>query len=210
MSGLDFVNLPFSSRPDMTPYLFHFTKKSDEHDALKILTKILKEGILKGSNKNIIGKENVVCFMDVPFNSLKYILRKDNKKKYEPYGIFITKKFAYKNGIRPVLYMSHKEIKALNIPQNEQWRIVRLESKEDKWISWLHEREWRIKGDFKLPPNAGVLVNEASEFKKLYNTIVTDEEKFEVKPRAILPLHIVCQGLNVREIRKKGDTQCVK
>jgi len=77
--------------------------------------------------------------MDVPFNVLKYILNEENSNpdnpRYEPYGVFIEKRLAYKNGIRPVLYLSNEEITALGIPQSELWRVVRLEVKNNDWIS---------------------------------------------------------------------------
>ena len=55
----------------------------------------------------------------------------------------ITKKLAYRKGCRPVLYLSNNEIKTLKIPEDELWRVVRLEVTGDKWISWMHEREFR-------------------------------------------------------------------
>ncbi len=101
--------------------------------------------------------------MDVPFVSLKYILNKKNaapdNPRYEPFSVFVTKKYAYDKGCRPVLYLSNKEVKALGIPDDELWRVVRFEVTDRGWISWLQEREWRCKGDFILPKNpSGVLV----------------------------------------------------
>ena len=47
--------------------------------------------------------------MDIPFFSLKYLLSKNNIRRYEPYGIFVKKETAYLNGARPVYYMSKEE-----------------------------------------------------------------------------------------------------
>ena len=50
------------------------------------------------------------CFRDVPFASLKYVLTPENadpqSPRYEPYGIAVTKRYAYGEGCRPVLYLS--------------------------------------------------------------------------------------------------------
>ncbi len=93
--------------------------------------------------------------MDIPFQVLKYVLTPENadpqKPRYEPCGLVITKRYAYGRGCRPVLYLSNDETKKLGIPKDELWRVVRFEVTDDGWISWLHEREWRCKGSFKMP-----------------------------------------------------------
>ena len=118
--------------------------------------------------------------MDIPFSSLKYILNEENSKpnapRYEPYGIFIDKKLAYRKGIRPVLYLSNDEIKALEIPKSELWRVLRLEVRNDEWISWVHEREWRCKGNFVLQPKStSILINRGNNgigvLVKTYNDL---------------------------------------
>lgn len=98
-----FDDLPFNSRPDLTPYLLHLTKNTnaeDEFYALDNLINILHTGEIRGSeNKGFIkGKRKAACFMDVPFASLKYVLTPENsdpqRPRYEPYGIAVTKKHA--------------------------------------------------------------------------------------------------------------------
>jgi hypothetical protein len=202
----DFEDLPFYDRPDLTPYLIHLTKNTeaeDEYSAFDNLVSILKTGQIRGSTKKkgfIRGPNPAACFMDVPFVSLKYILDKDNADpedpRYEPYGIFVTKKYAYNQGCRPVLYLSNKEEKDLRIPDVELWRVVRFEVTDDGWISWLHEREWRCMGNFKLPKNTyGALVRNLREAERLQELIKEEPESFKVKPRSVIPLTIVCQGL---------------
>lgn len=202
----DFEDLPFWTRPDLTPYLIHLTKNTIEQDgftAFDNLVEILKNGKLHASNHTgfIKGPNKATCFMDVPFNALKYVLDEKNANpinpKYEPYGIFFTKKFAYKKSIRPVLYLSNSETKNLGIPKSELWRIVRFEVKNNEWISFLHEREWRCKGDFKLPNNPGVLVKTTREYTELTELLKNQHEDFKVIPRTIIPLDIMCQGLFV-------------
>ena len=64
------------------------------------------------------------------------------------------------------------------------------------WISWLHEREWRCKGDdFSLPIKVGVLVKTSAEARRLQKMIYENPEEYKVKPLTILPLSVVCQGL---------------
>lgn len=202
----DFEDLPFWDRPDLTPYLIHLTKNTeaeDEHSAFDNLVNILETGRIWGSTKEkgfIRGPNPAACFMDVPFVSLKYILNQVNANpedpRYEPYGVFVTKKFGYEHGCRPVLYLSNDEERDLRIPENELWRVVRFELTDDGWISWLHEREWRCMGDFRLPINTpGVLVRNLRAAEQLQELVRKEPERFKVKARSIIPLTIVCQGL---------------
>ena len=203
----DFEELPFFQRPDLTPYLIHLTrntKTENGRSAFKNLVKILQTGRIRGSeNKKgkgyIKGPNRAACFMDVPFYALKYVLNAQDSDpddpRYEAFGIFVIKKNAYKKGCRPVLYLSNKELKNLGIPKNEWWRVVRLEADGESWISWLHEREWRAKGDYPLSPKPGVLVKNSNYAEKLRKLLDDEPEKFKVRPRTVIPLTIVCQGL---------------
>lgn len=201
----DFEDLPFFERPDLTPYFIHLTKNTqaeDDFSAFENLVSILQRGEIWGSTKKrgfVKGPHRAACFMDVPFHSLKYILNKENSNpkapRYEAFGVFVTKKHAYKEGCRPVLYMSNKELKQLCIPEAELWRVVRFEADDEGWISWLHEREWRCKGDYTLPTNAGVVVKNSTYVERLNERIRKEPKKFKVHPRAIIPLTILCQGL---------------
>lgn len=152
-----------------------------------------KTASLRGPNK-------AACFMDVPLSSLKYIINVQNSDpenpRYEPFGVLVTKKFAYKRGCRPVLYLSNNEGKTLRIPREEQWRVVRLEVSGDKWISWMHEREWRCKQQFKLPNKIGsVFVRNTKYAEKLQKLISENPKRVRTKPQSIVPLNIICQGL---------------
>jgi hypothetical protein len=141
-----FDDLPFNARSDLTPYLIHLTKNTraeDEFSALANLKSILKSGEIWGSDTNkrfIKGPHSAGCFMDVPFQALKYVLTPENsdpqKPRYEPYGLVLLKTSAYKRGCRPVLYLSSEESKNLGVPLDELWRVVRFEVTEKGWISW--------------------------------------------------------------------------
>lgn len=99
--GVDYKELPFRDRSDLTPYLIHLTKNTkedDEYSAYDNLLSILKKGEIWGSTNSgfIKGRGNTaVCFMDIPFSSLKYVLNEENSSsshpRYEPYGIFVEK-----------------------------------------------------------------------------------------------------------------------
>lgn len=203
----EYEDLPFDVRPDLSPYITHLTKNTrakDEFSAFGNLISILQDGEIWGSNSRegfIKGPNDAVCFMDVPIHCLKYVLSYDNanpkKPRYEPFGIIITKKLAYKKRCRPVLYLSDSEAKRLRVPIDELWRVVRFEVKGERWISWLHEREWRCKGNFKMPTNPlAVLVKNTRYAKILTKKIAEEPKKFKVKPQSIIPLTVLCQGLS--------------
>lgn len=212
--GVDYKELPFRDRPNLTPYLIHLTKNTkedDEYSAYDNLLSILKKGEIWGSTNSgfIKGRGNTaVCFMDIPFSSLKYVLNEENSSsshpRYEPYGIFVEKSYGYKKGIRPVLYLSDEEVSDLKLPAKELWRVVKLEVHNRDWISWIHEREWRCKGDFQLPHKnlthtfkLGVLVKTYQDVLKLQKDIKTNPNDYKIEISTILPLDIICQGLYV-------------
>ena len=205
----EFEDLPFYERPDLTPYIVHLTKNTKQEDdfsAFENLVNILQEGRIRGSKSSkgfIKGPNRAACFMDVPFAALKYVLnpRGSNPEnpRYEPCGIVVTKKYAYKQGCRPVLYLSDKETRDLRIPRDELWRVVRFEVTDQGWISWLHEREWRCRGSFDVPSNPQVvLVKNMSEVERLTKLIQKNPRDFSSIPRSIVPLTIICQGLPKR------------
>lgn len=215
--GTNYEDLPFRDRPDLTPYLIHLTKntkQNDKYSAYDNLLSILKCGEIWGSDyKGFIKKGNkATCFMDIPFTSLKYILNEENSSplhpRYEPYGIFVEKNFAYDEGVRPVLYLSDEEVEDLNIPNEELWRVVKLEvDKNKEWVCWTQEREWRCKGDFVLPHKRstcfmrpfkmGVLVKTYRDVLKLQKEMRKYPNDFNVEISTILPLDIICQGLYI-------------
>ncbi|MBX3442136.1 MAG: hypothetical protein KF774_06995 [Planctomyces sp.] len=201
-----FDELPFNSRPDLTPYLIHLTKNTkadDEFSAFDNLVSILQSGEIWGSSSRrgfIKGPNRAACFMDIPFAALKYILTPENadpqSPRYEAYGVIITKKYAHAHGCRPVLYLSDDETKALRIPTGELWRVVRFDVSRQGWICWLHEREWRCKGAFALPSSVqAVVVKNTNDARKLADRIAKEPKKFKCVPKSIIPLTVVSQGL---------------
>jgi hypothetical protein len=201
-----FNDLPFNARPDLTPYLLHLTKNTkadDNYSAFDNLVSILRTGEIWGSDTSkgfVRGRSRAACFTDVPFACLKYVLTPENSDpqnpRYEPYGIAVTKVFAYRHGCRPVLYLSNDEIVSIGVPAKELWRVVRFEVRNNRWISWLHEREWRSKGNFALPSTAvAALVRSTRDAVRLQMLIRDDRKSFMCVPRSIIPLNVICQGL---------------
>jgi len=203
MSRPEFEDLPFYDRPDLTPYLIHLTKNTvDENgrSAFDNLVSILETGKIWGTGKYIKGPNSAACFMDVPFYSLKYILTEENTDpndpRYEPFGVFVLKKYAYSKGCRPVCYLSDEDVEEIRIPRCELWRVVKLELNDEGCVSWLHEREWRATGDFPLPSRRlGVLVRNPTYAEKLQELIADTPERFKAKRYSVIPLTVLCQGL---------------
>ncbi|WP_310622394.1 hypothetical protein [Flexibacterium corallicola] len=200
-----FDELPFNSRPDLTPYLLHLTKntnKDDDYSAFDNLISILKTGVIWGSSRKkgfVKGSRKATCFMDVPFSSLKYVLTPENtdpsKPRYEPYGVAITKKYAYKNGVRPVLYLSDEELEIFNVPRDELWRVVRFQVNNTGWVSWLHEREWRRPDKFILPNTIqAAFVKNTREASNLTQLLLEHSQSFKCKPLSVIPMSVLCQG----------------
>jgi hypothetical protein len=68
------------------------------------------------------------------------------RRRYEPFGIAVSKRHAFKMGARPVIYLPWKEAAAI-LPQAELWRVVSLDLGRRPAIDWTFEREWRMAGD---------------------------------------------------------------
>lgn len=204
-SSKDAAELPFLERPDLTPFLVHLTKNTesqDEFSAFDNLVNILREGKVWGSSRKgfVRGPHSAACFMDIPFLSLKYVLNERNTKpehpRYEPYGVIVSKQYAYRKGCRPVMYLSNDEITELAIPKSHLWRVVRFEGVKGGAVNWSHEREWRSKGDFSLPSEVrAVLVKSMSDAARLRKILKSESDQFASTPATIIPMSLLCQGL---------------
>src|SRR5690348_17874694 len=130
--------------------LTHFTRAAHTCSALDNLAGILRDGVIRGSSRMIREKRPVVCLFDVPLRDLRPLLDRRNRRRYEPFGIAIDKRYAFSTGARPVVYMPWGEAELLLAP-GERWRVVALELGRPAPIDWSYEREWRIAGDLVLP-----------------------------------------------------------
>jgi hypothetical protein len=202
MAGKKLKELPYYERPDLTPYLIHLTKKLAKRTALENLISILQDGVIKRTDsfiKNATHGSGVkaACFMDVPFAALKYVCSSKNAERYQPYGVVVQKRSVYQQGGRPVLYLSDKEREKLKIPLRQLWRVVALEydKKEDTWIDWQHEREWRCPKEFDLEKASCIaLVESVKDVEKLQARIDKNRDQFRCIPITIIPLAVICQG----------------
>ena len=162
--------------------------KGSEQKAFNNLKSILKEGIIKGGFGFIKGPNRAVCFSEIPLSQLKLFAKPEpDKARYRFYGICISKKSAFENGARPVIYLPDDEGEW--IPKDEKWRHVRFEYGS---VDFTFEREWRKKGDFDLRNVPGFYVicwnpKEKSALKKIIN------DEIKTKVRGYLPMEHLIQ-----------------
>jgi len=149
-------------RRDVSDLLFHFTRSTNGKSASSVLYEILNDGKLRG-NSRWSEPDKIVCFTEAPiqeFNSIFSLISiaasKNERPRYEPYGIAVSKKWLYEQGGRPVIYDHPDTLK--DYPESLRYRFVPyIPAIGNKDYTW--EREWRIKVDeLKLDPFAPTLV----------------------------------------------------
>ena len=72
------------------------------------------------------GGTPAVCMFDVPLGELRRILVRENRRRYEPFGIAIDRRYAFGCGARAVIYLPWREAKVILAPQ-ELWRGVSID-----------------------------------------------------------------------------------
>jgi hypothetical protein len=50
---------------------------------------------------------------------LKYVLADENASRYEPFGLVISKSYAYQHDCRPVCYLSDSEAEEMQVPVSQ-------------------------------------------------------------------------------------------
>jgi hypothetical protein len=142
-----------------------------------VLLKILSDKRIIGSTGKgyICGGHTAVCFQDAPLygiaqNILHEQTYRDDlggKVRYSSNGLVFLKKTVYKKGGRPVIYDKLDDAKKY-LDQSEWWRIVSFDlDDKDNILDWTHEREWRVKGDFKFTlGQVYVLIGNAKSYKE--------------------------------------------
>lgn len=175
------------SRPDISPYLVHFTSGTDEEDAFARLRKIVASRKLIAGSGFIKGEHRCVCFSEAPLTSLTGgLVNERYYSRYSPFGIVVPKKWLFERGGRPVIYQPSSEYDLL--PESHRWRHVRFEirdSFENADFTW--EREWRIKCDeLPLQPAvAQIVVADSSWANRLTEEHDTDED-FKVRQYSVI------------------------
>ena len=152
-------------RRDMGDMLFHFTRAPNQekiswtsyygstiyadNSAYNVLRKILDEEALIGTSKWTYGK-NCVCFTEAPiteFNSIFSLVSlaasKNERPRYQPYGIALDKKWLFQQGGRPVIYDHPTDLGRL--PDALKYRFVPFDPTTGVDFTW--EREWRAPTD---------------------------------------------------------------
>src|ERR1700691_6074732 len=140
--------------------LLHFTRAGKTESALDNLVAILRAGVIRSSTRMVREGRAVVCLFDVPTRDLRMLLDRRNRRRYEPFGIAIEKRYAFRMGARPVIYMPWREAESQLAP-GERWRVVALELDREVPIDWSYEREWRLAGDLVLPAGCAVALVES-------------------------------------------------
>ncbi|HTT77536.1 MAG TPA: hypothetical protein VMF50_16360 [Candidatus Binataceae bacterium] len=149
--------------------LTHFTRASINASAFDNLTAILSEGRIRGSSRMVRGKQPVVCFCDAPLGELRHLLVRSNRRRYEPFGLAVARRYAFRAGARPVLYMPTAEAERIVVAE-EIWRVVTFDLGREPVIDWTFEREWRLAGDLPLQAdNAVALVENWKDADELYD-----------------------------------------
>lgn len=139
--------------------LTHFTRAAKADSAIDKLATILREGTVRGSTRMVRGGQAVVCLFDVALKDLRILLDPRNRRRYQPFGIAVEKRYAFRAGARPVIYMPWREAERMLAPE-ERWRVVALDLERHPPIDWSFEREWRVAGDLVLPAGRAVALVE--------------------------------------------------
>ena len=149
--------------------LTHFTRRSATGDAMDNLVTILRTRIIRGSRRMVRTSRAVVCLFDAPWSELNRLLVRDNRRRYEAFGVALDKRYAFAIGARPVIYMPwHEACRILD--EHELWRVVAIDLEHTPPLDWTFEREWRIADQLRLPEQGTVaLVESWRDVDELYD-----------------------------------------
>ena len=137
------------------PMLAHFTRASGKTSALDNLVWILNDAMIRGSTRMMAGGYRGVCLFDAPPHELGHLLTPRNRRRYEPFGVAVDKRYAFTQGARPVIYMPASEAASI-LDEDERWRVVSIDLNRNPPVDWTFEREWRVLGDLALRPALAV------------------------------------------------------
>ena len=165
------------------PTLAHFTRASGKSSALDNLIRILADNEVRGASRMLQGGRRGVCLFDAPLTELGHLLTPLNRRRYEPFGVAVDKRYAFAMGARPVIYMPSVEAAGI-LEIDEMWRVVSIDMTRNPPVDWTFEREWRLLGDLPLKPALSVaLVQSWRDVDEIY-------DRFDGKPpcAGVIPL----------------------
>jgi hypothetical protein len=149
--------------------LTHFTRASPSGDALDNLTAILRDGTIRGSSRMMPGRQRAVCLFDAPIAELGRLLTRANRRRYQPFGLALDRRYAFSKGARPVIYIPLAEARSI-LAQEELWRVVAIDLHRTPAVDWTFEREWRVPSELPLPSRGAVaLVETWRDAEELYD-----------------------------------------
>ncbi len=167
--------------------LTHFTRAAGTSRAIDNLDAILRGGVIRAASRSVRGGRPVVCLFDATVGELGRLLVRSNRRRYEPFGVALDKRYAFGLGARPVLYMPWREAREI-VSEEEWWRVAAIELDRNPPIDWSFEREWRVAGDLRLAPRAAVaLVENWHDADELYDRFDGDPPCAGVIPIKDLP-----------------------
>jgi len=168
-------------RTDLSLSIVHLTRgvdssKNEVEHLVDSLFQILDSRIIKPSTSEkgfINGNISATCFQESPIIGIgQNIINEQNYRKindkakvrYKACGLQFSKLYAFKKGVRPVIYEQTAIAKEF-LPPDQYWRIVNFDlSNEKSIIDWTHEREWRCPGgfNFEIEHASVILPNQAA------------------------------------------------
>ena len=189
-------------RRDIGALLFHFTRTPDtqsleyelpgggqvfaQASAGAVLSKILHEGLLRGSGRWSGGRD-CVCFSEAPiqelnalFSLIAFASSEAEHPRYEPYGIAVSKQWLFAQGGRPVIY-DHPDSEA-ELSETYRYRFVPYDPSVGRDFTW--EREWRIETKVLAldPRHTLVVVPTANEAFGIVNEFADEVPDYDNEP----------------------------
>ena len=153
------------------------------HHGLRVLERIVDEGVVRASGRLIRGGRSVVSFTaaaPAEVAALARWARHLGRWTFEPYGVGLRREAAVRRGLRPVIYGPADRYAA--IAPRERWRY---QAEATGGVDWTAEREWRARGDVDLGSWA---VDEGI-------VVVADQEQAQqIRGRSPFRVHVLGEG----------------
>jgi hypothetical protein len=92
------------------------------------------------------GGHAAVCRFDAPWSELRHSLDRANRRRYQPFGIALDKRYAFTVGARPMVYIPWPEAERIFVAE-ELWRVLAIALERTPPIDCSCEREWRVLGE---------------------------------------------------------------